>query len=97
MVRREVRGCAGADLSALAARHGYELVYTLTLDVRPLVAAMVIAQHLSDFGADAVVVPSFEHAEPYRVFISELADLVTPVCRYRRGYRWSNVVDGMRS
>lgn len=89
--RRGVHGGDVAILHAVAGRHGYELVFTITLDVRPLVAAMVIAQHLGDHAASAVVVPTYEHAEPYRVLITEFADLVTPVRRYPRGHRWLEV------
>ncbi|MBF6438369.1 hypothetical protein IU432_22855 [Nocardia cyriacigeorgica] len=88
MVRRGANGGQAADLPAVADRHGYDLVYTVTLDVRPLVAAMVIAQHLGDHAASAVAVPTFEHAEPYRVLITEFADLLTPVQRYPRGHSW---------
>ncbi|TLG07851.1 hypothetical protein FEK35_17900 [Nocardia cyriacigeorgica] len=88
MVRCGVNGGGAAELHAVAHRQGYELVFTVTLDVRPLVAAMVIAQQLGDHAASAVVVPTYEHAEPYRVLITEFADLVTPVRRYPRGHRW---------
>ncbi|WP_249357765.1 hypothetical protein [Nocardia cyriacigeorgica] len=95
LVRRGAPG-DGADLGALAERHGYRLVFTVGLDVRPLVAAMALAQHLGDHAATAVVVPTFEHAEPYRRIVTELADLITPVGFYRRGHRWPGCADGGR-
>lgn len=88
LMRRGVPGEDGADLGALAERYGYRLVFTVGLDVRPLVAAMALAQHLGDHAATAVVVPTFEHAEPYRMIVTELAVLITPVRVYRRGHRW---------
>ncbi|AVH25020.1 hypothetical protein IU412_24440 [Nocardia cyriacigeorgica] len=96
MVRRGIPGGDRADLGALAERHGYRLVFTIGLDVRPLVAAMALAQHLGDHAATAVVVPTFEHAEPYRMIVTELADLITPVRFYPRGHRWPAAVDESR-
>ncbi|WP_232542355.1 hypothetical protein [Nocardia bovistercoris] len=58
------------------------------MSARPLVASMVIAQHLAEYGATAVVVPAYEHAEPWRVFITDACSLITPVHRYPRGHRW---------
>lgn len=93
LVRRGAPGGDGADLNALAERHGYRLVFTVGLDLRPLLAAMALAQHLGDHRATAVVVPTFEHAEPYRMVITELAALITPVRFYRRGHRWPAAAD----
>ncbi|BDT84613.1 hypothetical protein FMUAM8_03770 [Nocardia cyriacigeorgica] len=93
LVRRGAPGGDGADLNALAERHGYRLVFTVGLDLRPLLAAMALAQHLGDHRATAVVVPTFEHAEPYRLIITEHAALITPVRFYRRGHRWSAAAD----
>ncbi|TLF78751.1 hypothetical protein FEK34_10500 [Nocardia cyriacigeorgica] len=80
-------------MGALADRHGYRLVFTVGLDVRPLVAAMALAQHLGDHAATAVVVPAFEHAEPYRMIVTELAELITPMRFYPRGYRWPTALN----
>ncbi|VFB00889.1 hypothetical protein [Nocardia cyriacigeorgica] len=88
LVRRGVPGEHGTDLHALAERYGYRLVFTVGLEVRPLVAAMALAQHVGDHAATAVVVPTYEHAEAYRMIVTELAALITPVRFYRRGHRW---------
>ncbi|MFE3442454.1 hypothetical protein ACFXNW_05435 [Nocardia sp. NPDC059180] len=96
LVRRGVYGGDGAALHAIAERYGYRMVFTLGLDVRPLVAALALAQHLGDHAATAVVVPTYEHAEPYRMIITELATLITPMRTYPRGYRWPTSDDGAR-
>lgn len=85
--RRDVIG-RGADLHVLAEQHRYRLVYSVVLDTGPLVAALVIAQHVYEHNASAVVVPGFEHADSVRHVITELAALITPMCVYPRGYRW---------
>jgi hypothetical protein len=87
VIRREVIG-RGADIHALAGRHGYRLVHSVVLDTGPLVSALVIAQYVYEHNALAVVVPGFEHADPVRHIITDLAALITPVCVYPRGYRW---------
>ncbi|WP_062998701.1 hypothetical protein [Nocardia jinanensis] len=87
MTRRDVIG-RGADIHALAERHGYRLVHSVVLDTGPLVSALVIAQHVYEHNALAVVVPGFEHVDPVRHVITDLAALITPVCVYPRGYRW---------
>ncbi|WP_280439758.1 hypothetical protein [Nocardia cyriacigeorgica] len=97
LVRRGVRGGKGADLGALAERHGYALVFMLGLDVGPLAAAMALARHLDDHAATAVVVPTYEHAEPYRTVITDFAALITPMRTYPRGYRWPTADGGARS
>ncbi len=87
VIRRQVIG-RGADIRALAGRHGHRLVHSVVLDTGPLVSALVIAQHVYEHNALAVVVPGFEHADPVRHVITDLAALITPVCVYPRGYRW---------
>ncbi|MEU4315317.1 hypothetical protein [Nocardia sp. NPDC024068] len=47
-----------------------------------------MAQHLYEHDAEAVVVPGFEHAEPIRSLITDLAVLITPMRMYPLGYRW---------
>lgn len=91
LVRRGIPG-SGTDLGALALRHGYRMVFTVELDVGPLVAGMVIAQHVYEHRAAAVVVPGFEHADTVRHVVTDLAALITPMQVYPRGYRWP-VVD----
>ncbi|MFQ6226740.1 hypothetical protein [Nocardia sp. NPDC002869] len=54
----------------------------------PLVSALVIAQHVYEHNASAVIVPGFEHADSVRHVITDLAALITPMCVYPRGYRW---------
>ncbi|MEV0045053.1 hypothetical protein AB0H60_16500 [Nocardia rhamnosiphila] len=85
--RREIAG-AGTDLNALAGRHGYRLVFTVTADTGPAISGLIVAQHLCEFEAQAVVVPGFEHAESIRSLITDLAALVTPMQIYPWGYRW---------
>lgn len=91
LVRRDVRG-TGTDLHTLAERHGYILVFTVALDTSPLVSTLVVAQHVYEHNAKAVVVPGFEHADAVRHIITDLAALITPMHAYPRGYRWP-VVD----
>ncbi|MFD4407411.1 hypothetical protein ACFWPH_32055 [Nocardia sp. NPDC058499] len=87
MVRRDVIG-RGADIHALAEQRGYRVVYSVILDTGPLVSALVIAQHIYEHDATAVIVPGFEHADSVRHVITELAALVTPMQTYPRGFRW---------
>lgn len=86
-VRRDLRG-TGFDLSALAARHGYRLVYTVVADTGPMISGLAVAQHLYEHDARAVVVPGFEHAEMIRSLITDLAVLITPMQVYPFGYQW---------
>ncbi|MEU4315111.1 hypothetical protein [Nocardia sp. NPDC024068] len=58
------------------------------MDIGPVAAALVVAQHLYEYSASAVVVPSFEHAETSRHAVTDLAALITPMQVYPRGYRW---------
>ncbi|NKY57232.1 hypothetical protein HGA15_13915 [Nocardia flavorosea] len=68
---------------------------SVVLDTGPLVSALVIAQHVYEHRAEAVIVPSFEHADPVRHIITDLCDLVTPMQTYKRGYRWPLIdIDG---
>ncbi|MFI9535185.1 hypothetical protein ACIG56_18285 [Nocardia fusca] len=76
------------DLHALAARHGYRLVYTVKTDTGPRLAMHALARHAAEAGAEAVVVPNFEHADDVRHLITENAALITPVQIYPRGHRW---------
>ncbi|MFI1461239.1 hypothetical protein [Nocardia carnea] len=78
----------GIDLGELAARHGYRLVYAVKTDTSPLLAIYALARHAAETGAEAVVVPSFEHADDLRHLITENAALITPMQLYPRGYRW---------
>ncbi|MEU1983421.1 hypothetical protein [Nocardia sp. NPDC019395] len=86
LVRRDVR--ASTDIHALAERHGFTLVFTVVLDTGPLVSALVIAQHVYEYSAAAIVVPTFAHADRERHMITDLAALITPVRFYPRGFRW---------
>ncbi|MFI5715461.1 hypothetical protein [Nocardia sp. NPDC051750] len=86
-IRRDVR-TSSFDLSALAERCGYRHVYTIVTDTGPMISGLVIAQHLHEHDAEAVVVPGFEHAEMIRSLITDLADLITPMQVYPLGYRW---------
>ncbi|NKY36731.1 hypothetical protein HGA13_27205 [Nocardia speluncae] len=75
-------------MDALARRHGCRLVFTVITDTGPVISGIVVAQHLSEYAADAVVVPGFEHGEPIRCLITDLAVLITPMRVYPLGYRW---------
>ncbi|WP_245839618.1 hypothetical protein [Nocardia donostiensis] len=88
LIRRDIRGGEHTDLHALAERHGYRLVFTLAVDVRPFITALAVTQHLAEHAATAVVVPCYEHAEAVQIPITERAALITPVRIYPRGYRW---------
>ncbi|WP_459548997.1 hypothetical protein [Nocardia sp. X0981] len=76
------------DLHELAERHAYRLVYTVETDTVPQLVIHALVRHAAEVGAEAVVVPSFEHAEGLRHLITENAALITPVQIYPRGYRW---------
>ncbi|WP_036542131.1 hypothetical protein [Nocardia cyriacigeorgica] len=88
LIRRGIPG-GGHDLDAVARRHGCLLVFTVTVDTGPLVAALVVRQYIVELDADAVVVPGFEHADSLRHVVTDLAALITPMQIYPRGYRWS--------
>ncbi|MEU4314369.1 hypothetical protein [Nocardia sp. NPDC024068] len=87
LTRRDVVS-RGADLHVLAERHRHRLVFSVVLDTGPLVSALVIAQHVYEHNAAAVVVPGFEHADSVRHVVTDLAALITPMWIYPRGYRW---------
>lgn len=87
LIRRDVIG-RGADIHALAEQHGYRVVFSVVLDTGPLVSALVIAQHIYEHNACAVIVPGFEHADSVRHVVTDLAALITPMGVYPRGYRW---------
>ncbi|WP_433490363.1 hypothetical protein [Nocardia grenadensis] len=89
LVRRDVP-TPTVDLHELARRHGYRLVYTVYTDARPLVTVLALVRHASEFGARAVVVPGFEHAESVRQLVAEHAALITPIRLYPRGHRWGS-------
>lgn len=88
LIRRDVTG-GGTDLHRLAQRHGYRLVFTVVVQTGPLVTALIVAQHIYEHAATAVVVPGFEHAEPIRHVVTDLAALITPMCLYPQGHRWA--------
>ncbi|MFE3446048.1 hypothetical protein ACFXNW_23720 [Nocardia sp. NPDC059180] len=92
VIRRGIPGGA-ADLSTLAQSHGCDLRFTVILDVGPLVAGLVVRQHIYEFSAVAVVVPGFEHVDSVRHVVTELAALITPMQLYPRGYRWAVLPD----
>lgn len=76
------------DLHELAERHGYRLVCTVKTDTVPRLVIHALARHAAEAGAEAVVVPNFEHADDLRHLITEHAALITPIQIYPRGYRW---------
>lgn len=86
-IRRDLCG-SGSSSPTLAEQHGYRLVYTIFADTGPLISGLVIAQHLHEHDAEAVVVPGFEHAEMICTLITDLAVLITPTKVYPFGYRW---------
>ncbi|MFI5717637.1 hypothetical protein [Nocardia sp. NPDC051750] len=86
-IRRDIPG-HGTDLHTLAHRHGYRVVFTVITDTGPVISGMIVAQHLCEYAADAVVVPGYEHAETIRCLITDLAALITPMRVYPLGYRW---------
>ncbi|WP_327147292.1 hypothetical protein [Nocardia sp. NBC_01329] len=80
------------DLYALAAMHGYRLVFTVEMDTtNPLLAMHGLARHAAEWGARAVAVPDFAHCRDIFDLITENAVLVTPGDVYPRGYRWPPV------
>lgn len=81
----------GADLHELARKHGHRLVYTVFLDIGPLISGLVVAQKIVEYDAVAVVVPRFEHAETEREVITDLAALITPMQVYYRGHHWPGI------
>lgn len=83
-----------ADLHELADRHGYRLVFTVIADTGPILSGLIIAQHICEHDARAVVVPGFQHAESIRTLVTDLAALVTPMQLYPRGFRWPAVESG---
>lgn len=87
LTRRDVTG-RGVDIHVLAEQHGYRLVFSVVLDTGPLISALVIAQHIYEHNAGAVIVPGFEHVDSVRHIVTDLAALITPMCVYPRGYRW---------
>ncbi|WP_280237030.1 hypothetical protein [Nocardia cyriacigeorgica] len=101
LVRREGLDCSDrvrAVLSDLAERHGYRLVFTVELStVSDLVSNLVIAQHITEHDAVAVIVPSFGHTDGLRELIIENAALVTPIRVYPRGHRWHGLEVGAQS
>ncbi|MEU4432500.1 hypothetical protein AB0F65_17595 [Nocardia rhamnosiphila] len=76
------------DVYRVAEQHGYRIVHTIRLDTGPLASALIVAGAIMEHGADAVVVPSFEHADAVRHAVTECAALATPMQIYPRGYRW---------
>ncbi|MFD4402370.1 hypothetical protein ACFWPH_06350 [Nocardia sp. NPDC058499] len=92
-VRRDLPG-SDADLHALAERHGYRLVFTVVADAGPIVSGLIVAQHICEHDASAVVVPGFQHSEAIRTLVTDLAALVTPMQLYPRGFRWPAVESG---
>ena len=92
-VRRDLPG-SETDLHELADRHGYRLVFTVIADTGPILSGLIVAQHICEHDAKAVVVPGFQHAESIRTLITDLAALVTPMQLYPRGFRWSAAESG---
>ncbi|WP_245547109.1 hypothetical protein [Nocardia brevicatena] len=78
----------GADIGRVAEGAGYRLVWTVNVDVSTLPAAPILASAVMEHDAQAVVVPSFEHIDPLRHLITDIAALVTPMYHCPRGYRW---------
>ncbi|MEU1953146.1 hypothetical protein ABZ510_14890 [Nocardia rhamnosiphila] len=91
LIRRDVFG-HGIDIHRVAARFGHRIVWTVRLDTGPLASALILAGTVTDYAADAVVVPGFEHADAVRHTVTDLCALITPMQVYPRGYRWP-VVD----
>lgn len=87
MIRSDVQG-DGVDVYRVAETHGYRLVWTVYLDTGPLASALIVAGVVMEHNASAVVVPSFEHADSVRHAITDIAQLLTPMQVYPRGYRW---------
>ncbi|MFI6310840.1 hypothetical protein ACIBEK_12080 [Nocardia fusca] len=87
LIRRDVRGY-GVDIHRVAERFEHRIVWTLYLDTSPLVSAWVLTSAVIEHGADAVVVPGFEHADAVRHSVTDIAALITPMQVCPRGYRW---------
>ncbi|WP_280458884.1 hypothetical protein [Nocardia carnea] len=92
-VRRDLPG-SGTDLHQLAERHDYRLVFTVIADTGPILSGLIVAQHICEHDAEAVVVPGFQHAEAIRTLVTDLAALITPMQLYPRGFRWPAVESG---
>lgn len=87
LIRKDVHG-DGVDVFRVADQHGYRIVWTIRLDTGPLATSLILAGAIMEHAAEAVVVPSFEHADACRHAVTEHAALVTPMCVYPRGHRW---------
>ncbi len=97
LVRRDIPCCPDRTrdvLTELAGRHGLRLAFTVELVAGPLVSNLVVAQHIAEHDAAAVIVPSFGHADGVRQVIIGAAALITPIQVYPRGYRWSALEAG---
>ncbi|WP_232052130.1 hypothetical protein [Nocardia cyriacigeorgica] len=97
LVRRDIPCCpdrARDVLTELARRHGLRLAFTVELVAGPLVSNLVVAQHIAEHDAAAVIVPSFGHADGVRRVIIGAAALITPIRVYPRGYQWSRLEAG---
>ncbi|GGK94666.1 hypothetical protein GCM10011588_06330 [Nocardia jinanensis] len=78
LIRKDAHG-NGVDIHQVAQRYGYRLVHTVYLDCGPLATALILTGALLEHNATAVIVPSFEHADPVRNMITERAALATPM------------------
>ncbi len=87
LIRRGVQE-DGVDVHQVAEHHGFRIVHTIYLDTGPVVSAMIVAGAVAEHDAEAVVVPSFEHADSVRHSITERAALATPMCLYPKGHLW---------
>jgi hypothetical protein len=86
-IRKDVCGYE-VDIHRVAERFEHRIVWTVYLDTSPLVSALVPTSAVIEQGADAVVVPGFEHADAVRHSVTDIAALITPMQVYPRGYRW---------
>lgn len=87
LIRRDIQG-DGVDVYRVAEHHGFRLVWTLRIDTGPLATALILFGSVMEYGATAVVVPSFAHADAVRHAITDIAELATPMQVYPRGHRW---------
>lgn len=87
LIRKDVCGY-GVDIHRVAERFEHRIVWTVYLDTSRLVSALVLTSAVIEHGADAVVVPGFEHADAVRHSVTDIAALITPMQVYPRGYRW---------
>lgn len=87
LIRRDVCGY-GVDIHRVAERSEHWIVWTIYLDTSPSVSALILTSAVMEHGAEAVVVPGFEHADAVRHTITDIAALITPMQVYPRGYRW---------